>query len=137
MDFSANQSYKSERKSVCLTVCAFFAFVRFVKPYPLSLACVYYITIIAFGNTLKPNCRCSTAAYSDREEYEEWLDFLEKGGTTEEYQKLKTQKPLTNPGKGSRLPVDIQLFAKKLMILKRLFFLQRNMVMLCTKYQQI
>ena len=36
-----------------------------------------------------PFCRCSTAAYSDREEYEEWLDFLEKGGTTEEYNKLK------------------------------------------------
>lgn len=37
-------------------------------------------------------CRCSTAAYSDRAEYEEWLDFLEKGGTTEEYNKLKAQK---------------------------------------------
>jgi SPP1 gp7 family putative phage head morphogenesis protein len=36
-----------------------------------------------------PHCRCSTAAYSDRKEYEEWLNFLEKGGTTEEYKKWK------------------------------------------------
>ena len=38
---------------------------------------------------MHPHCRCSTAAYSDRKEYEEWLDFLDKGGTTEEYQKQK------------------------------------------------
>ena len=29
-------------------------------------------------------CRCSTAAYMDGKEYEDWLDFLDKGGTTEE-----------------------------------------------------
>lgn len=39
-----------------------------------------------------PRCRCSTAAYSDRTEYEEWLAFLEKGGTTEEYNKVKKKK---------------------------------------------
>jgi SPP1 gp7 family putative phage head morphogenesis protein len=38
-----------------------------------------------------PHCRCSTSAYSDRKEYDEWLDFLEKGGTTEEWNKLKKQ----------------------------------------------
>lgn len=38
---------------------------------------------------MHPRCRCSSSAYSDRAEYEEWLDFLEKGGTTEEYNKLK------------------------------------------------
>lgn len=50
---------------------------------------------------LHPHCRCSTAAYSDRAEYEEWLDFLEKGGTTEEYNKQKAAKvnnELTNKG---------------------------------------
>lgn len=41
---------------------------------------------------MHPHCRCSTAAYSDRAEYEEWLDFLEKGGTTEEYNKQKAAK---------------------------------------------
>lgn len=50
---------------------------------------------------LHPHCRCSTAAYSDRKEYEEWLDFLDKGGTTEEFEKLKAQNiynSLTNKG---------------------------------------
>lgn len=41
---------------------------------------------------MHPMCRCSTAAYSDRKDYEEWLDFLDKGGTTEEYNKLKARK---------------------------------------------
>lgn len=40
---------------------------------------------------LHPRCRCSTAAYSDRKEYDEWLDFLEKGGTTAEFEKLKAR----------------------------------------------
>lgn len=31
---------------------------------------------------IHPHCRCSTAAYEDSEAYEEWLSFLEKGGTT-------------------------------------------------------
>lgn len=46
---------------------------------------------------MHPHCRCSTAAYSDRAEYDEWLDFLEKGGTTEEYNKQKAAgKPKVN-----------------------------------------
>ena len=36
---------------------------------------------------MHPHCRCSTAAYSDRKEYDEWLDYLSKGGTTEEWNK--------------------------------------------------
>ena len=38
---------------------------------------------------MHPHCRCSTAAYEDSKEYEEWLDFLDKGGTTEEWNKRK------------------------------------------------
>lgn len=41
---------------------------------------------------MHPNCRCSTAAYEDSEEYEAWLDYLEQGGTTEEWNKLKIDK---------------------------------------------
>lgn len=40
---------------------------------------------------MHPNCRCSVAAYEDSEDYEEWLDFLSKGGTTEEWNKLKKE----------------------------------------------
>lgn len=35
---------------------------------------------------MHPLCRCSTAAYSDRKEYEAWLDYLEKGGTTADWE---------------------------------------------------
>ena len=38
---------------------------------------------------MHPFCRCSISAYEDGEDYEEWLDFLDKGGTTEEWNKLK------------------------------------------------
>ena len=38
---------------------------------------------------MHPRCRCSVAAYEDSEDYEEWLDYLSKGGTTEEWNKLK------------------------------------------------
>lgn len=38
---------------------------------------------------LHPHCRCSTAAWEDDAEYEAWLDYLEKGGTTEEWNARK------------------------------------------------
>lgn len=38
---------------------------------------------------MHPNCRCSTAAYEDSAEYDEWLEFLANGGTTEEWNKKK------------------------------------------------
>ena len=37
------------------------------------------------SSPMHPNCRCSTAAWEDDEEYEDWLDFLADGGTTEEW----------------------------------------------------
>lgn len=40
---------------------------------------------------MHPNCRCSTSAYEDSEEYDKWLEHLEKGGTTEEWKKLKNK----------------------------------------------
>ena len=62
---------------------------------------------------IHPHCRCSVAAYEDSKEYEEWLSFLEKGGTTAEYNKLKAKAVLTNIPKSSKLKPNIQLFAKK------------------------
>lgn len=41
---------------------------------------------------LHPNCRCSTAAYEDSDEYEAWLDYLDKGGTTAEWNKQKGKR---------------------------------------------
>lgn len=36
---------------------------------------------------MHPHCRCSTAAYEDSAEYEAWLVYLDKGGTTEQWNK--------------------------------------------------
>ncbi|PWL49152.1 MAG: hypothetical protein DBY39_01730 [Clostridiales bacterium] len=34
---------------------------------------------------MHPHCRCSAAPWEDSEEYEAWLDYLDKGGTTEQW----------------------------------------------------
>lgn len=34
---------------------------------------------------MHPNCRCSTAAWEDDAEYEAWLDHLDNGGTTKQW----------------------------------------------------
>lgn len=39
---------------------------------------------------MHPHCRCSTAAYEDSAEYNAWLDYLDKGGTTAEWEARKT-----------------------------------------------
>lgn len=41
---------------------------------------------------MHPRCKCSTSAYEDSEDYEAWLDYLSKGGTTEEWNRLKKKK---------------------------------------------
>jgi hypothetical protein len=48
---------------------------------------------------MHPNCRCSTSAYEDSDEYEAWLDHLEQGGTTEEWEKQKANKQITTKKK--------------------------------------
>lgn len=35
---------------------------------------------------MHPNCRCATAPWEDSEEYDAWLDYLDKGGTTEKWE---------------------------------------------------
>lgn len=55
---------------------------------------------------MHPHCRCSTAAWVDDEEYEAWLDYLDKGGTTAEWEasgktawekRQKAKTPVENP----------------------------------------
>lgn len=49
---------------------------------------------------MHPNCRCSTSAYMDRKEFDQWLDGKSKGSATEEWNKLKnTGKASTNTNK--------------------------------------
>lgn len=44
------------------------------------------------ASPVHPHCRCSCAAYEDSDEYEKWLDHLDKGGTTAEWNVLNAQK---------------------------------------------
>jgi len=41
---------------------------------------------------MHPNCRCSTAAWEDDDEYEAWLDYLSSGGTTADWNKSARAK---------------------------------------------
>lgn len=38
---------------------------------------------------MHPNCHCSTGAHIDDKDYENWLSFIESGGTTKEWNVLK------------------------------------------------
>ena len=40
---------------------------------------------------MHPRCHCSTAPSVDRKDYDEWLNYLEKGGTTAEWKRLTTE----------------------------------------------
>jgi SPP1 gp7 family putative phage head morphogenesis protein len=51
---------------------------------------IYDIENLKPGSTappIHPFCRCSIAVYEDSDEYEAWLDYLEAGGTTKEWNK--------------------------------------------------
>lgn len=50
---------------------------------------------------IHPRCRCSISAYEDSEDYEAWLNFLDKGGTTEEWNKLKKTRKSVAKNSGS------------------------------------
>ena len=41
---------------------------------------------------IHPHCRCATAPYEDSTEYEAWLDYLDKGGKTEEWNFWKREE---------------------------------------------
>lgn len=61
---------------------------------------------------MHPHCRCSVAAWEDDEEYEAWLDFLEKGGSTAEWEAKgkaewqKKNKILENSENGATIELD-------------------------------
>ena len=62
---------------------------------------------------IHPHCRCSISAYEDTEEYEAWLNFLDKGGTTADWNKFGkaawmasiAPKALANSGESSKMEV--------------------------------
>ncbi len=70
---------------------------------------------------MHPHCRCSTAAYEDSATYEAWLNYLNKGGTTEEWnasgkaiwksknrQKKKPER-IEKSGKSDKMKLNLNL----------------------------
>ena len=70
---------------------------------------------------MHPRCRCSVAAYEDSGEYEAWLDFLDKGGTTEEWENQKKKSITKNDGYSikNKLDTDKQIPVHKVGKLNR------------------
>ena len=63
---------------------------------------------------MHPHCRCSAAPWEDSEEYEAWLDYLDKGGTTEEREKLKNKSaPAKNEFVPAKTIEEAEAFAKQ------------------------
>lgn len=74
------------------------------------------------ASPIHPGCRCSTAPYSDRKEYDEWLEHLANGGTTEEFNKLKAAGELTKATKSSKIEsekIDKKMYPETLAGVKR------------------
>jgi SPP1 gp7 family putative phage head morphogenesis protein len=57
-----------------------------------------------------PHCRCSTAPYVNRRELDEILDYVDQGGTYEDWNNYK--KTVENSQKGSKIKLGIQFFAR-------------------------
>lgn len=69
---------------------------------------------------MHPNCRCSTAAWEDNDEYNAWLDYLSKGGTTEEWNNTgraeweKSKDAVAKKEKADKIKVDEKYYPKEL-----------------------
>lgn len=65
------------------------------------------------ASPLHPLCRCSVAAYEDSAEYDAWLDYLSKGGTTTEWKKLKKSgETVAKLSERGTMKMNLQRFAK-------------------------
>jgi SPP1 gp7 family putative phage head morphogenesis protein len=66
-----------------------------------------------------PHCRCSTAAWEDDEEYEAWLDYLDHGGTTAEWNDTgkksweNSRKALENSGNGATIKAQASVLPNR------------------------
>lgn len=65
---------------------------------------------------MHPMCHCSVAAHMDRGEYEAWLDYLDKGGTTEEWNRLKKRNSNTYEPKDKSRIYESKKFTSKELI---------------------
>lgn len=72
--------YKFHANSDCCEICSELN----GKHFPLS---AFKIGVNA--PPMHEKCKCSISAYSDRKEFDEYLDFLSRGGTKKQWEKKK------------------------------------------------
>lgn len=56
---------------------------------------------------MHPNCRCSVSAYADDEGYEDWIDFLSSGGTTEQWNEYGKSERKRMSAKSVEMPKEL------------------------------
>lgn len=66
---------------------------------------------------MHPHCRCSTAAYEDSKEYEEWLEHMANGGTTEQWN--KGEKAVDKNKNAETMKVDKRMYPDEIAGIKR------------------
>lgn len=66
---------------------------------------------------MHPHCRCSTAAWEDSKEYEEWLEHLAQGGSTEQWN--KGEKLVAKSKNSETMKVDKRMYPDELAGIKR------------------
>lgn len=54
------------------------------------------------ASPIHPNCRCSSAAHMDREEFDKWLNHLNQGGTTKDWEKFR-EKSVAKSGGNAKM----------------------------------
>lgn len=67
------------------------------------------------ASPMHPHCRCSASAYEDSDEYEEWLNYVSKGGTTAEWNKMRaksSKKDIEKSAKSSTIKLKDVLIHK-------------------------
>ena len=77
------EHYEYIANKSCCSVCA----ALDGKHFPVS-----ELQIGVNAPPMHDGCCCSIAAWEDEEEYEAWLDYVSKGGTTKEWNKLKAKR---------------------------------------------
>ena len=81
---------------------------------------------------MHPFCRCAISPYEDTDEYEAWIDFLDNGGTTEEWNAYEKSKWM-HIGKNIVKPIENNMNSD---IIKKTGLMKLNLQFFASKEKQ-
>lgn len=96
---------------------------------------IYRLTDLMAGTNaapMHPFCRCAISPYEDSDEYEAWLDFLDNGGTTEEWNAYGKSKWM-HIGKNIVKPIENSMNSD---IIKKTGLMKLNLQFFASKEKQ-